>query len=65
MFLDMALFYDAGKVTSRREDLNFADLKHNVGIGVRFHTPVSTPLRIELAHGDEGMNIVFSGNTAF
>jgi hemolysin activation/secretion protein len=36
-FLDMALFYDAGKVTSQRGDLNFSGLKSDVGIGVRFH----------------------------
>ena len=63
--MDMAIFYDAGKVASRREDLNFTDLKTDVGIGVRFHTPAVTPLRIELAHGSEGMNLVFSGSAAF
>ena len=61
MFLDMAIFYDAGKVASRREDLNFAGLKHDVGVGVRFHGPMATPLRIDVARGSEGVNIVFSG----
>jgi len=62
---DMALFYDAGKVTSRRRDLNFKGLKSDVGIGARFHGPFSTPVRIELAVGNEGWKIVFSGNAAF
>jgi hypothetical protein len=63
--LDMALFYDAGKVTSRRSDLDFDGLKSDVGIGVRFHGPAATPLRIELAHGNEGFNLVFAGSAAF
>jgi hypothetical protein len=64
-FLDMALFYDAGKVTSRREDLNFSGLKHNWGVGARFHGPLVTPLRVEVARGSEGINVVFSGAAAF
>jgi hypothetical protein len=65
MFFDMALFYDAGKVTSRREDLNFDGLKQDVGVGIRLHGPMTTPLRIEVARGSEGVNIVFSGAAAF
>jgi hypothetical protein len=65
MFLDLAFFYDAGKVASRREELNFSGLKQDVGVGVRFHGPIATPLRIDVAKGDEGVNIVFSGAAAF
>jgi hypothetical protein len=36
-----------------------------VGIGVRFHSPLATPLRIELAKGREGMHLVFAGSAAF
>ena len=63
--LDMALFYDTGKVTPRWDDLSFSGLKSDVGIGIRFHGPLSTPLRIELAKGSEGMRIVFAGSAAF
>ncbi len=63
--LDMALFYDAGKVTARRSDLDFKGLKSDVGIGVRFHGPFSTPLRIDLAVGNEGWKLAFSGNAVF
>jgi hypothetical protein len=63
--LDMALFYDTGKVTPRWDDLSLKGLKSDVGIGVRFHTPLATPLRIELARGSEGFNLVFSGSAAF
>jgi hypothetical protein len=65
LFLDMAFFYDAGKVASRREDLNFTGLKQDVGVGVRIHGPAATPLRIDVARGSEGINIVFSGAAAF
>jgi hypothetical protein len=63
--LDMALFYDLGKVTPRWDDLSLEHLKSNVGIGIRFHSPIATPLRIELAHGREGLHLVFSGSAAF
>ncbi|HXW05587.1 MAG TPA: hypothetical protein VD833_10180 [Vicinamibacterales bacterium] len=63
--LDMAIFYDAGKVTSRRGDLSLDGLKSNVGVGIRFHGPTATPLRIELAKGTEGLHLVFAGSAAF
>ena len=63
--VDMALFYDMGKVTPRWDDLSLKGLKSNVGIGIRFHTPLATPLRIELAHGREGLHLVFAGSAAF
>ncbi len=62
---DMALFYDAGKVTSVRSDLDFDGLRSDVGIGARFHSPSATPFRIELARSSEGMRIVFAGSAAF
>ena len=53
--LDMALFYDAGKVATRREDLDFNDLATDWGIGARFHGPTTTVLRIEVARGLRGL----------
>jgi hypothetical protein len=63
--IDMAIFYDTGKVTPRFNDLSFSGLKSDVGVGIRFHGPLSTPLRIELAKGSEGTRLVFSGSAAF
>ena len=63
--LDMAFFYDAGKVTRRREDLDFNGLKSNFGIGARFHTRTATVLRIELARSTEGLHLVFATSAAF
>ena len=37
----------------------------DVGIGIRFHSPLATPLRIELARRREGMRLVFAGSAAF
>jgi hypothetical protein len=65
MFLDVAIFYDAGKVASRREDLTLTGLKHDWGLGVRFHGPLATPLRVDIARGSEGFNLVFAGSAAF
>jgi hypothetical protein len=63
--LDMAVFYDAGKVASRRSDLDFTKMKSDVGIGARIHGLMATPLRVDLAVGNEGWRIVFSGGPVF
>lgn len=64
-FLDMALFYDAGRVAARRSDLTSGPLKSDYGLGFRFHSAANTPLRIELAKSNEGLRLVFSSKAAF
>jgi hypothetical protein len=64
-FFDTAIFYDAGKVTARRSDLDLRDLKSDYGIGFRIHGPAATPIRIELAKSNEGLAIVFSSKASF
>lgn len=64
-FVDTAVFYDAGKVTARREDLDFNGLKSDYGFGVRFHGPFATPLRVELAKSPEGLRLVFAMQPIF
>jgi hypothetical protein len=64
-FLDTAVFYDTGKVTSRTSDLDFDGLKSNYGFGFRFHGPLATPLRVELAKSNEGLVLVFSAHAPF
>jgi hypothetical protein len=59
-FVDMALFTDYGKVAAKRSDLNFDDMHNDYGIGIRFHGVKYTVLRIDLAHCNEGFNVVFS-----
>jgi hypothetical protein len=63
--LEMAVFYDAGKVTPRREDLDFNDLESNWGIGARFHGPAATVLRLEGAKGKDGWHLVIATSAAF
>lgn len=64
-FIDTAVFYDAGKVTARRADLDLRGLKGNVGFGIRLHGLATTPVRIELARGNEGLILVFGASAAF
>ena len=64
-FLDSAVFYDAGKMTARASDLDFDGLKHDYGFGLRFHGPISTPLRIELARGTDGLTLVVATSAIF
>jgi hypothetical protein len=40
-------------------------LKSDVGFGARFHGPFATPLRVELAHGNEGWAFIFVTHPAF
>ncbi|MPY88688.1 MAG: BamA/TamA family outer membrane protein [Luteitalea sp.] len=63
--VDMAVFMDAGKVASRRRDLDLTALKKSYGIGIRFHGPSFTALRIELARSREGWVLNFAGGAAF
>lgn len=52
--VDGAIFYDAGKVASRVEDLNLRDLESDYGIGFRFGTRNGVFLRVEGAFGSSG-----------
>jgi hypothetical protein len=63
--LDMALFFDAGKVAPFRSRLTFTNMKTDYGLGVRFHTPTATALRFDLARGSEGWRLVFSASSPF
>ncbi len=63
--LDLAIFYDTGMVAPRLDDMTADRFISNYGIGVRFHGPARTPLRVELARGREGTRIVFAASAAF
>jgi hypothetical protein len=64
-YLDMALFFDGGKVTSEIKQLNLKQLDTSWGLGARFHGPAFTALRMEIARGREGFGLVISGSQAF
>ena len=63
--VDMAVFVDAGKVASRRADLDFDDLQISKGIGLRIHTPAATVTRIEVARSKEGTSLIFAFSPSF
>jgi surface antigen Omp85-like protein len=65
LVMDAALFYDAGTVASEFDRLRLDKMEHDFGFGVRFHTLISTPLRIEVAKSSEGLRLVFAGSAAF
>jgi hypothetical protein len=64
-FLESAIFYDTGKVAANKSDLDFNHLKHDVGFGVRFHGPLSTVLRVDVAHSNEGTRLAFATGPSF
>ena len=65
-FLDMAIFYDAGKVTDNRRDLDLDGVKTSVGIGARFHGAQGTVMRWEVARSREhAYRFIWSFGAAF
>jgi hypothetical protein len=65
MAIDMAVFFDTGTVAPTFDAIALRSFVNNYGIGVRFHGPARTPLRVELARGTEGMHLVFAASAAF
>ena len=65
MAIDMAFFYDTGMVAPRLDAITFGSFVSDFGVGIRFHSPTVTPLRIEFAKGSEGLRIVFAASSAF
>jgi hypothetical protein len=58
--VDGAIFYDAGKVASRLEDVNLRDLESDYGIGFRFGRASGVFLRVEGAFGSrDGKHFIF------
>jgi hypothetical protein len=65
-FVDMALFYDAGKVVARRQDFSFDDLKDSYGLGMRFHGAHGTVMRWEFARSNEAaLRFIWAFGAAF
>jgi hemolysin activation/secretion protein len=52
-FLDMAVFYDTGKVAARRRDLDFDGLHDSYGIGMRITGRKGYAFRLEVARSRE------------
>lgn len=57
--LDMALFFDAGKVVPKRSQVNFHDLEAAAGIGFRFNARNSVFMRVDVGFSHEGIRLWF------
>lgn len=65
-FVSGAIFYDAGKVASGREDLDFSDMKKDYGFGLRMGSSTGVAIRAEMAFGSgEGRRIILRFNNVF
>ena len=63
--LDMAVFFDAGKVASRPADIDLTDLETSVGLGFRFNVRNATFIRIDTGFSHEGAQIWLKFADAF
>jgi outer membrane protein assembly factor BamA len=57
--LDMALFGDAGKVFSRRADMDLTDMEASYGFGARFNSANGVFFRIDTGFSHEGPKVFF------
>ncbi len=63
--LDMAMFVDAGKVASRKADLDFTNLEVSYGFGFRFKLNEAYFMRIDFAGGREGLRFMWTFSDVF
>jgi hypothetical protein len=63
--LDVGLFVDAGRVAPRVSDISLDSLRAAYGFGLTLHTPLDTLVRLELAHGSEGLGFRFGVGPSF
>ena len=63
--LDMALFVDAGKVASRKADLDFNNLEVSYGLGFRFKLNEAYFMRIDFSGGREGLRFMWTFSDIF
>lgn len=53
--VELAVFYDTGKVFHDTSDFDFNNLKHSTGFGLRFKNLRRTVLRFDVGFGSEGI----------
>jgi len=63
--LDMAIFADAGKVASRKADLDLTKLEASYGFGFRFKMNEAYFMRIDFAVGREGFRFMWTFSDIF
>ncbi len=63
--LELALFYEAGKVFRNRSDFDLMGLRKNVGFGFRFKSRDRVLIRVDLARGREDTRVRVTVGPAF
>lgn len=63
--LDMALFFDAGKVAQKRSQVNFHGLESSAGFGFRWNARNSVFLRLDVGFSHEGFQVWIKFNDIF
>jgi hypothetical protein len=64
--IDATVFMDAGKITARRADLDFSDMKKDFGFSLSFMTINATAIRVDVGGGGgEGTHVFFSVGPIF
>lgn len=63
--LDLALFFDAGKVTPEVSQIDFHDLETSAGFGMRFNVRNSTFMRFDFGFSHEGFRFWFKFGNPF
>jgi hypothetical protein len=63
--VELAIFYDMGKVFDDSSDFDFEGTKHSWGAGVRFKSMRRVVFRIDIGHGDEGTRVAFDLGPSF
>ena len=63
--VELALFYDTGKVFSDSDDRNFDDLIDTWGGGIRFKSMRRVVFRIDIGTSDEGPFLYFGLGPSF
>jgi len=63
--LDMAVFFDAGKVAAKRSQINFHDLEASAGFGFRFNVGNRVFLRFDIGFSHEGTRLWLTFDNVF
>jgi outer membrane protein assembly factor BamA len=63
--LDMAVFFDAGKVFPKPGDISFSGLRKDAGFGLRFKSRNAVAFRVDVGFSDEGFQVWFKFNPPF
>jgi len=63
--VEFAFFFDAGKVFHETSDFSLDHLETSPGFGLRFKTPSSTLIRVDIAHSNEGTRLTIKFGASF